>query len=56
MLIAAALSRGLNLSDLDSMTIGGVIDFVITYNNSQLEQKDKKDNIRMATQEDFNKF
>lgn len=56
MLIAAALSRGLNLGDLENMTIGGLVDFVITYNNSQLEDKDKKDTVRIATQEDFDKF
>lgn len=46
--------RGLSLSDLDEMTLGGLIDFIIEYNNMVEEDDENKENI--ATQDDFDRF
>lgn len=58
MIMAACLSRGLQLSDLDSMTLGQAVDYIITYNNSMEteEKKEQEDTVRDATQLDFALF
>lgn len=58
MIMAACLSRGLQLSDLDSMTLGQAVDYIITYNNSMEteEKKEQEDTVRDATPLDFALF
>ncbi len=57
--MAAAISRGLTLSDFKKMTIGQIVDYCITYNemtNSGKEENNDGTTIRKATQADFNNF
>lgn len=49
-----ALERGLSLSDFDYMTVGMIIDFIVTYNNERIE--DQEEETRQATQDDFDRF
>jgi len=51
-----ALERGLTLKDFQEMTIGMIIDYIITYNNLNLYEKEKEDEVREATQADFDAF
>lgn len=46
-----AKQYGLTAEDLEDMTIGDVMDYIITYNNLYSEEE-----IREATQEDFDNF
>lgn len=53
--MAAVALRGLNLSDLDDMTIGDAVDYCITY-NEMTSEKDEKTVKRKATQADWDAF
>lgn len=48
-----ALERGISLSDFNDLTMGMIIDYVITYNNLY---KEKDEEVREATQDDFDNF
>lgn len=50
-----ALERGLCLSDFNDMTVGMILDFIITFNNDRLSD-DERDDARTATQADFDRF
>ncbi|MDU2557415.1 MAG: hypothetical protein E7C95_00415 [Anaerococcus prevotii] len=53
----AAISRGLDSNMLKTMTVGGLVDYVLTYNKMHgLEQDDDSPKERMATQADFDNF
>ena len=52
--MAGAIARGLSLSDFEKMTIGQVVDYVITYNEIHEEKQESGD--RKATQQDFDNF
>jgi len=54
MVIASAISRGLTLEDFEKLTLGQVLDHIITYNNAMI--KDDKPKSRKATQADFDNF
>ena len=57
--MAAALQRGLSLSDFEDMDIGGIVDYVVTYNNAYFTDEDNSNtnkSVRKATQEDFDNF
>lgn len=54
-LILRALERGLSLSDFNEMTIGMIIDFIVTYNNES-SKDENEDEVRNATQSDFDRF
>lgn len=54
--MTAGLSRGLTLSDFDNLTLGQVIDYIIVYDNQNMTEEDKENEVRMATQADFDKF
>ncbi len=56
MLMVRAIERGLNLHDFENMTIGMIIDYIITYNNLNIKGENEEDEAREATQEDFDKF
>jgi len=51
-----AIERGLTLRDFEDLTLGMILDYIITYNNDRLADDEKGDNIRMATQADFDRF
>jgi len=51
-----AIERGLSLYDFKEMTVGMILDYIITYNNLNIKADDEEDEIREATQEDFDKF
>ena len=51
-----ALERGLTLRDFEHLTLGMILGYVITYNNEHLDDNEKEDTVRTATQADFNRF
>lgn len=54
--MAAAIDRGLTIADFKELDIGDIIDYIITYNNQREEVEEDKENIKIATQDDFDKF
>jgi len=50
-----ALERGLTLSDFEIMTVGMIVGYITTYNNLNLSDG-KEDEVRQATQADFDAF
>lgn len=52
--MAGAIARGLSLSDFEKMTIGQIVDYVITYNEIHSEEKEPEE--RQANQSDFDNF
>lgn len=55
MLMVRALERGLTLRDFEDLTVGMIIDYIITYNNLNANE-DEEDEVREATQADFDAF
>lgn len=55
-LTMGAIERGLTLKDFEEMTIGMIIDYVITYNNAHLNEEDENEEVRLATQADFDRW
>jgi len=51
-----AFERGISLKDFEYMTFGMIVDFITTYNNDHLDDDEKEDEVREATQADFDKF
>ena len=51
-----ALERGLTLRDFEYLTLGMILGYIVTYNNEHLDDDEKEDSIRMATQADFDAF
>ena len=51
-----ALERGLTLRDFEHLTLGMIIGFITTYNNEHLDDNEKEDTVRTATQADFDRF
>jgi hypothetical protein len=56
MLMLRSIERGLSIKDWDCMTVGMLIDFITTYNNENLSEEEKQDDMRIAGQSDFNNF
>lgn len=53
----AAISRGLDSAMLKTMTVGGLVDYVLTYNKMHgLDEDEEGPTERMATQADFDNF
>lgn len=53
----AATTCGLDSGMVKNMTIGNLVDFVVTYNKLHgLVKEEKEDTTREATQEDFDNF
>lgn len=53
----AAISRGLDSTMLNTMTVGGLVDYVLTYNSMHgLDKNEDGPKERMATQADFDNF
>lgn len=44
------------MADFENLDIGDIIDYIITYNNQREEVEEDKENIKIATQDDFDKF
>lgn len=38
------------------MTVGMIIDFIVTYNNENLTEEEKEEETRTATQDDFDRW
>lgn len=55
MITTAITQRGLRLDDLKIYTIGGIIDYIITWNNI-MHPMHEGDIIREATPEDIRRF
>jgi len=52
-----AIERGLTLRDFEHLTLGMILGYVVTYNNEKLDVDDEKeDDVRLATQADFDRF
>jgi hypothetical protein len=51
-----ALERGITLRDFEHLTLGMIIGFITTYNNEHLDDNEKEDTVRQATQVDFDRF
>lgn len=49
-----AIERGLSLDSFENMTVGMILDYVITYNNVNTE--DDENTVREASQKDFDNF
>ena len=61
-IILAGVERGLTISDIRMMTIGQLVDYVISYNQRQkmaekeAKKQENKENRRKATQQDIDAF
>lgn len=56
-----ALEKGLTLRDFEDLTLGMLLDYIITYNNEHFSDDEndtlgKTSGTRMATQADFDRF
>jgi len=51
-----ALERGITLRDFEHLTLGMILGYVVTYNNEHLDDNEKEDTVRTATQADFDRF
>ena len=51
-----AIERGLTLRDFEDLTLGMIIGFIVTYNNERLDNDEKEDDARPATQADMDCF
>lgn len=56
MLLVRANERGISLIDFERMTMGMILDYIITYNNLNISEEDKEESIREANQNDFDSF
>lgn len=51
-----AIERGLSLQDFEVLTVGMIIGYIVEYNNERLDEDDKEDGVREATQADFDRW
>lgn len=51
-----AIERGLSLRDFEELTVGMILDLIITFNNENLKEEDMEDEVRMASQSDFDRW
>ena len=42
-IILRAIERGLSLKDFEEMTVGMIIDFIVTHNNENLTEEEKEE-------------
>lgn len=55
--LLACKVRGLSVAEMDELNLGLIIDYIYAYDDMQgLSNKVKKDNVRAATQADFDTF
>lgn len=55
-MVLRALKRGLTLRDFEDLTFGMIMGIIVTYNNERLDDDERKDTVRPATQADFDQF
>ena len=55
-IMVSAFERGLTLRDFEYMTVGMILDFIVTYNNLKLADEEDEGGIREATQSDFDNW
>lgn len=55
MIVTAVTQRGLRLEDLKMYTIGGIVDYIITWNNI-MAPSESESGAREATADDIRKF
>ena len=51
-----SIERGLPLSEWENMTTGMILGLITTYNNEYLDEDEKEDEGRIATQSDYDRF
>jgi len=51
-----AIERGLSLADFKDLTPDMIFGYIATYNNERLDDNEKEDTVRMATQADMDRF
>jgi len=51
-----ALERGLTLRDFEDLTFGMILGFITTYNNEHLDDDEREDTVRMASQADYDRW
>lgn len=51
-----AIERGLSLRDFEELTVGMILDLIITFNNENLKDEDMEDEVRIANQSDFDRW
>ncbi len=51
-----AIERGLTLRDFEELTLGMILGYVVIYNNEHLDDNEKEDTVRQATQVDFDRW
>ncbi len=53
-----SIERGISLDQWDYMTVGMILDYIIAFNNSYIDEEaeEKEEEIREATQVDFDAF
>lgn len=51
-----AFKRGLTLADFNELTLGMILGFITTYNNEHLDDDEKEEDVRIATQSDYDAF
>ena len=56
MLMLRAIERGLTLRDFESLTPGMIFGYIAAFNNEKLDDDEKEDSVRMATQADFDRW
>lgn len=56
LLIVRSLERGILLKDFEDLTMGQIMDIIVTFNNLNLDKDEKEEEIREATQSDFDNF
>lgn len=54
MIVTAITQRGLRIEDLKLYTIGGIIDYIVTWNN--IMRPTTEDDVREATAQDISRF
>ena len=55
--MSGAISRGLTLRDFEDLSLGQIVDYCKTYNDTNKEKDEKKENkTRKAGQSDFDRF
>ena len=54
MIVTAITQRGLRLNDLKLYTIGGIVDYIITWNN--IMSPTETEQVKEATSSDIRKF
>lgn len=55
-MLLRAKERGLSLSDFEGMTVGMIMGYIIAYDNERLSDDEKADEVKIATQADFDRF